>query len=146
MNGKIDRNGMRGGAAVSVVALVVAYLVGYSSVAGRAVVVAVAIALGIGSIFGPRRSPLGAIYRAVKKALKLDIPVEPEDEGPPRFAQTLGFVFLVASSSALFAGARAAGWALALLVAGLQALLAVTGICVGCEMYLIGKRLSAKSA
>jgi hypothetical protein len=126
--------------------LIAAYLFAYESVGGRVVVACVAVALGIGSIFGPRRGPLGAIYRAIKRALGLKIPVEPEDEAPPRFAQTLGFVFLTASSIALFAGSLIVGWTLALIVAGLQALLAVTGICVGCEMYLIGKRLSAKVA
>lgn len=146
MNGKVDRNGMRGGAAISVVALVAAYLAGYHAIGGRIVVACVAVALGIGSIFGPRRGPLGAMYRALKRSLRLNIPVEPEDESPPRFAQTLGFVFLTASTIALFARSFVVGWALALLVAALQALLAVTGICVGCEMYLVGKRLAAKGA
>jgi hypothetical protein len=39
-----------------------------------------------------------------------------------------------------------AGWVFALIVAALQGLLAGTGLCIGCEIYLYGRRFSAKGA
>ena len=38
------------------------------------------------------------------------------------------------------AGHAGIGWALALIVAALAALSATTGICVGCELYLLAAR------
>ena len=94
-------------------------------------------------MFGLRYSPLGATYRFVKKAFRLSIPVEPEEEPPPRFAQTLGFVVCGIASLLFIPGWNAAGWTLALLVAGLQGLLATTGLCIGCEIYLYAQRFKA---
>ena len=58
-----------------------------------------------------------------------------EDSRLPRFANIIGAVCLL-SSAALFAvGLTAAGLVLGSLVAGLASLAAVSGICVGCELY-----------
>ncbi len=137
----VDKNSMRAGAGLSAVVLLIAFIFNWAWV-----VPVVAIALGIGSIFGLRFSPLGAIYRFAKKTFKLDIATEPEEEPPPRFAQTLGLVVLGLASLAFLIGWSGGGWVLALLVAGLQALLAGTGLCIGCEIYLYGRRFAAKGA
>lgn len=138
----IDRNGHRFGAGLSAVLLLFAFLLDW-----HGVVPAMAAALGIGAFLGPRYSPLGATYRAIKNAARLAIPADLEEQAPPRFAQLIGFVFLAAGTLAFWpAGNTAVGWALALVVAALQALLAATGLCVGCEMYVIGRRLLAKGA
>ncbi|MGH2784382.1 MAG: DUF4395 domain-containing protein [Actinomycetota bacterium] len=138
----IDRNGHRWGAGISAVVLVVAYVTNLS-----ALVMLIWVALGIGTFFGLRYSPLGATYRIAKKALKLNIPVVPEDEPPPRFAQLMGFAMLSLSAVGFYLlDNRVMGWTFAIIVAALQTLLAVTGLCVGCEMYLFGKRLTAKGA
>ena len=139
-----DRNSMRAGAGLSALALLVGFVF---KPAGDIVVPIVAAALGIGALIGLRYSPLGFIYRGVKTVLGLKIPVDPEEEAPPRFAQLLGFVFLSLGSIALYVfEADTVGWTLALLVAGLQTLLAATGLCIGCEIYLYGKRFAAKGA
>jgi hypothetical protein len=142
----VDRNGMRGGAGISAVALLVAFAFEWAPI-----IPIVGAALGVGSLFGVRRSPLGALYRAGKRALKLDIAIEPEEEAPPRFAQTLGFVFLGLGSLFVYALTSVGhhdgiGWTLALLVAALQGLLAATGICVGCEIYNFGRRFRKAAA
>ncbi|TMK54197.1 MAG: DUF4395 domain-containing protein [Actinobacteria bacterium] len=134
----VDKNGIRGGAGLSAVLLLVAFVFQW-----RAMVPAIGAALAIGSLFGLRYSPLGATYRFVKKASRLSIPVEPEEEPPPRFAQTLGFVVCGIASLLFIPGWNAAGWTLALLVAGLQGLLATTGLCIGCEIYLYAQRFKA---
>ena len=64
-------------------------------------------------------------------------PVEPEHEYPPRFAQVLGSVALTLSLVAFALGQPTLGWLLALAVAGLQSLLAVTGYCLGCRLYFL---------
>ncbi|MFA5891936.1 MAG: DUF4395 domain-containing protein [Actinomycetota bacterium] len=138
----VDSNAVRGGAAVSVVILLGGFVLGW-----RGVVPAIGVALGIGSAFGLRYSPLGATYRLIKKTLRLSIAVKPEEEPPPRFAQTLGFAFLALASAGFWVfNSDVLGWTLGLMVAGLQTLLAVSGICVGCEMYLFTKRLASKGA
>lgn len=138
----VDRNGMRGGAGISAVALLGGFLFAWGPI-----IPIVGVALGIGSLFGPKAGPLGMLYRWAKGFFKLSIPVEPEEEAPPRFAQTLGFVVLGAGSLFFYvAGSTGVGWVLALLVAGLQALLAATGICVGCEIYNFGRRFRRAAA
>ena len=59
-----------------------------------------------------------------------------EDARPPRFANMVGAVFLTAATVCFVAGAATAGWALTLVVAALALFAAVSGICVGCEVYL----------
>jgi hypothetical protein len=138
----VDKNSMRAGAGISAVVLLFVYVVQW-----HLAVLAMALVLGIGSIFGLRYSPLGATYRLAKKTLKLSTPIEPEEEPPPRFAQTLGFVFLTLGWISFYAfSSGAIGWTLTLLVAGLQGLLAATGLCVGCEIYIYTRRFTAKEA
>jgi hypothetical protein len=138
----IDRNGHRWGAAFSAVALLGAFAADW-----HPILPIMAAVLAVGPIFGLRYSPLGAVYRTAKKAFHLQIPVEPEEEAPPRFAQLMGLIFLGAGTVAFYGGhSNVAGWTLGLIVAALQGLLAATGICIGCEMYLVGKRLAAKGA
>lgn len=93
----------------------------------RWVVVAVGAVLVAAVLGGPKWNLLAYLYRA------LPIPRgEPEPAAPPRFAQTLGAVFLTAGSVALY-GARpettpwwVLGWGPALAVALLSALAATT--------------------
>lgn len=97
-------------------------------------VVIVAAALAATRFLGRRYALFTQLYlRAV--APRLDGTPDTEPAGPPRFAQLVGTVFLVGASVALLAGWTAIGWALALIVASLAALAALTRICVGCIIY-----------
>ncbi|MGI9116747.1 MAG: DUF4395 domain-containing protein [Gaiellales bacterium] len=60
-----------------------------------------------------------------------------EDARVPRFANIIGAVFLTVSTVLLYAGVTTVGWALALIVAALALLAATTGLCVGCELYML---------
>ena len=64
-----------------------------------------------------------------------------EDARLPRFANIIGAVFLGASTILLYAGQSTIGWALALIVAALALLAATTGLCVGCELYVLLARI-----
>lgn len=64
-----------------------------------------------------------------------------EDARPPRFANVIGAAVLGAASVAHAFGLHTLGWAFGLLVAGLAALSAATGFCVGCEAYKLLARI-----
>jgi hypothetical protein len=67
-----------------------------------------------------------------------------EDSRPPRFANLVGLVVLVAASAAYAGGADTAGAILGALVAGLALLAAITGLCAGCTAYKIGYALTGR--
>lgn len=98
-----------------------------------------AVVLFLGAAFGPSYGPVLRIYGMYVKP-HLDPPTHLEDPRPPRFAATVGVVFLTAATLAFLAGATGLGWGLALVVAALAGLAATTGICVGCEMWLFFAR------
>ena len=64
-----------------------------------------------------------------------------EDSRSPRFANMVGAAVL--GLAALFAGLGfvTVGWALGLLVAALALLAAISGFCLGCEVYRVAARL-----
>jgi MFS family permease len=95
-----------------------------------------AVMLFLGAAFGARYGPFLRLYAEFVKP-RLAPPKELEDPRPPRFAATMGVVFLTAATVAFAVGAVVVGWVLALIVASLAALSAVTGICIGCEIYLL---------
>jgi hypothetical protein len=69
-----------------------------------------------------------------------------EDSRPPRFANMVGVGFLGAATVAFLLGVPALGWTLAVIVAALALLAAITGLCAGCELYRLSARLRGVSA
>jgi len=61
-----------------------------------------------------------------------------EDARPPRFANLVGAVFLLAATVAYAAGLTSLGAVLGGIVAALALLAAATGFCTGCEAYKLG--------
>lgn len=103
---------------------------------------AMAVVLGAASLLGRRGNLYAYLYPAAKRLLRLGPPGELEEAAPPRFANTLGFVFTGAATLARYAaGSAAAAWTLGLIVAALALLAAGTGLCVGCEVYVAARRL-----
>jgi len=98
-----------------------------------------AVVLFIGAAFGPAYGPFLRLYATVIRP-RLAPPAELEDPRPPRFAATVGVIFLASATIAFLAGATVLGWVLTLIVAALAGLAAATGICVGCEIYLVVAR------
>lgn len=127
----IDPRGHRFGAATSSLILIASFVAGW--VPGVAIVL---VSIGVSAAFGLKYSIYGAIWRRLAKAAHLG-KAEPEHEYPPRFAQTLGSIALIASLLAFAVGWWAVGWTLALAVAGLQGLLGITGYCLGCRLYFL---------
>ncbi|HEV3474086.1 MAG TPA: DUF4395 domain-containing protein [Actinomycetota bacterium] len=95
------------------------------------------------SLLGPRWNLYAYLYPPVKRLL--GPPSELEEAAPPRFANTLGFLFLTAATFAHYGfGTEGLAWGLGLLVSGLALLAAVTGLCVGCEFYVLARRVATK--
>jgi hypothetical protein len=128
---RIDPRGHRFGAGVSAVVLVGAFLLDAPWAVGLAF-----LSIATSAAFGLRYSIYGAAWRRLVRVFHLG-PTEPEHEYPPRFAQTLGSVALILALAAFAFGAAPVGWFLALAVAGLQGLLALTGYCLGCRLYFL---------
>lgn len=139
----IDVRGPRFGAAITMVVLAAALVV--QGTVGTALVAWQVAAFAISTVFGLRYSPYGSVFRLAKRRLDWGPPPETEPEGPPRFAQLCGLVFAGAGLAALLLGAATLGWILVAVVLALSTLLALTGICVGCELYLAGARLRART-
>lgn len=130
----IDPRGPRFNQGVLTVALLVGFALNLKVIAP-----VFAVVLFVGAAFGPKWGPFLRLYAQVIQP-RLSAPKELEDPRPPRFAATIGTVFLAAATIAFVAGAGTLGWVLTLVVAALAGLAATTGICVGCEIYLMATR------
>jgi hypothetical protein len=133
----VDPRGPRFAAAVTSVVLIVVLATGWGWLAlAQAVVFAVTAA-------DPRRGPYAYLYRALVLP-RLGPTTEREDAAPVRFAQLVGFVFLIVAAIGYLSGATALGVAFAALGLLAAFLNAAFGLCLGCEAYLAARRLSAR--
>jgi hypothetical protein len=139
MSKQIDPRGPRFGAVITTVVLAIILLTLPTTIA--IVLLAIqTVAFGLGAFVGLHAQPYGIIYRKFVLA-RIGKPTELEPVEPPQFAQLVGFAFAVVGLIALLAGADlvatiAVGFALAAAF-----LNAAFNFCLGCEMYLVGKRI-----
>jgi Domain of unknown function (DUF4395) len=132
---EIDPRGPRFAASITTVVLAVVLVTG-----SVWLLVAQAVVFAAGAVFGLRYSPYGWLYRRLVRP-RLGPPAELEPEAPPRFAQAVGLVFAVIGIAGYAAGLTwlgTAATAAALIAAFLNA---VFGFCLGCEMYLLIRRI-----
>ena len=140
MSQQIDPRGQQFAAALTSLVLVGALLtlpgpVGITLIAAQAALFAVAVLRGV------HRTPVAALFRSVVRP-RLGAPDHLEDAAPPRFAQGVGLVFTLAALVAFVAGAEVVGF-VAIAFALVAALLnASIGLCLGCEVYLLARRLT----
>ena len=95
----------------------------------------------IGATAGPNKSPYGRVYRKLIKPF-LSSPKKFENVSPPKFAQLVGTFFalvgllgIALGLPAVFLAAVGAAFAAAFLNS-------VFGFCLGCQTYLLIKRLT----
>jgi len=136
---QIDARGPRFAATLTTLVLAVA-LVTSPSVVTTALLVAQAAVFAVGAFAGVQHTPYAWIFRDLIRP-RLGPPKHTEDAAPPRFAQAVGLGFAVVAlvgylSGATLLGAVATGLALAAAF-----LNAAFGFCLGCEIYLRGKRV-----
>ncbi|MER5193874.1 DUF4395 domain-containing protein [Streptomyces sp. NPDC002755] len=135
----IDARGPRFGAAVTTVVLAVVLI------SGNAWLLAwQTLAFALGAAGGVGRSPYGWVFRTAVRP-RIGPPAEFEAPEPPRFAQAVGL---------LFAGVGLVGFTLGPDWLGLAAtgaalaaafLNAAFGYCLGCEMYLLVRRVAVRA-
>ncbi|ASR55613.1 DUF4395 domain-containing protein [Cellulomonas sp. CW35] len=138
----VDPRGPRFGAGVTAVLLVLVLLLG-GSLAATVLLALVAASFALGAVGGVGATWQGRVFAAVVRP-RLVPPAELEDPRPPRFAQLVG---LVITALGVLGALLGAAWAVPLAAAfALVAafLNAVFGLCLGCELYLLGVRLRAR--
>ena len=131
----VDPRGLRFAATLTAIVLAVVL------VTSSAVLLGVqAVVFAIGAFGGLRRAPYGLLFRHTL-ASRLPKPTQLEPEQPPRFAQLVGLVFALVG---VIGYATGLGWlgviatALAFIAAFLNA---AFGFCLGCEFYLLSRRV-----
>lgn len=131
----IDPRGQRFAAAITTVVLAIGLVLQNPWILlFQVIVFAITVAAG------PAKGPYGLIYRRLLRP-RMSPPLELEDPRPPRFAQLVGLVFAVAGAIGFASGI----WLLGLVATGcavVAAMLnALIGYCLGCELYLLGRRI-----
>ena len=131
----IDPRGPRLGALVTTVVFAIVLITGNVwLLAAQALVFAAA------TVFGMRNAPYGMMYRLLIRP-RLGPPGELEPEAPPRFAQGVGLVFAVVGVIGYATGITPLGMAAAAAALAAAFLNAAFGFCLGCEMYVLIKRV-----
>ena len=132
---KVDPRGLRFDAALSAAVLVAVLITGSAWL-----LAAQAVVFGIGAIFGLKYAPYGLIFRALIRP-RLGPPAEMEDAAPPRFAQGVGLAFSVIGVIGYATALTPLGVAAAALALVAAFLNAAFGLCLGCEMYVLIRRV-----
>lgn len=133
---EIDVRGPRFSAAVTFVVLAAAFALRLEALLALQLAV-----FAVAAIAGLRWSPYGNLFRFLKRRLDWGPPPATEPPAGPRFSQLMGLLFSGGGLIAIAAGLPGLGWGLVLVVVALSGLLAATGLCVGCEVHALGRRL-----
>ena len=131
----IDPRGPRFAAALTTVVLATVLLTGSAWLLAAQTAV-----FAVGAFAGLHRSPYGVAFRRFVRP-RLAPAAELEPAAPPRFAQGVGFAFGLVGTVALALGATTVGLVAVGLALTAAFLNAAFGFCLGCEVYLLGRRL-----
>ena len=136
----IDPRGARFAAALTAVLLAAVLLLA----PGPAAVVLLAAQAGVfavGASRGVQHTPYAWLFRSAVLP-RVGPPAEREDAAPPRFAQAVGLGFAAVGLVGFLVGADLLGTVATGFALAAALLNAVFGFCLGCEMYLLHKRLT----
>lgn len=139
----IDPRGPRFGAALTAILLIVAIVLGPG--AGTIVLSVVVVSFLLGAVRGAQGTWQGLLFAKIVRP-RLTPPADLEAPEPPQFAQVVGLVI-----TGVGLGLTLLGLSWALTVFGVLALVAaalnaLTGFCLGCEIYLLLRRLATARA
>ncbi len=132
---EIDPRGPRVAALITTVVLAAVLITG-----SVWLLAAQALVFAAGSVFGLRYSPYGLLYRRLVRP-RLGPPRELEPEAPPRFAQAVGLVFAIVGVAGYAAGVTWLGGTATAAALAAAFLNGAFGFCLGCEMYLLIRRI-----
>lgn len=137
----IDPRGPRFAATLTSVVLATVLVTSNSWLLG-----AQAVVFAVGAVFGLARSPYGILFARFVRP-RLAPPAELEHEAPPRFAQAVGLGFSVVGLAGYLGGVEVLAYVAVGAALGAAFLNAAFGFCLGCEVYLLLRRLApARSA
>ena len=136
---QIDPRGPQFTAALTAVVLALVLLTAPSPF-GIALLAVQAALFAVGLGLGVQRGPWALLFRRVVRP-RLAPPGHLEDPAPPRFAQGVGLVFTLVALAGYLAGAPVVGAVATGLALAAALLNAVFRFCLGCEMYLLIRRL-----
>ena len=137
---QIDPRGPRFTAAVTLVVFAVVLLTAPAP-AGIVLLAIQAVFFAVGAGRGVQYTPTAYVYRSLVRP-RLSAPLHLEDSAPPRFAQAVGLAFTVVALVGYLADLSLLG-AIATGLAFAAALLnAAFGFCLGCEVYLLARRVT----
>lgn len=135
----IDARGPRFGAAVTTVVLAAVLITGSTWLLAWQV-----LAFALGASGGVARSPYGWLFRKAVRP-RLGPPTRFESPQPPQFAQAVGLVFAVVGLIGFTAGPEWLGLAATGCALAAAFLNAAFGYCLGCEMYLLVRRVTVRA-
>ena len=141
---QIDPRGPQFTAGVTAVVLVAVLLTAPGPLA-VGILAAQAVLFAWGAFAGVQHTPLAWVFRTLVRP-RLAAPSELEDAAPPRFAQGVGLGFAVVGLFGFATGLDALGFVAVGLALVAALLNAVFRFCLGCEMYLLVKRLTTRTA
>ncbi|HEY1621139.1 MAG TPA: DUF4395 domain-containing protein [Streptosporangiaceae bacterium] len=137
---EIDPRGPRFGAVITMIVFAVVLIT------SSAWLLAVqALFFAIGTVLGLPASPYGLVYRYLVRP-RLGPPGELEPAAPPRFAQGVGLVISVIGVIGYAAGVTPLGIVAAAMGLVAAFLNGIFGLCLGCEMYLLIRRIWPRPA
>jgi hypothetical protein len=140
-DGAIDPRGPQLAAALTAVVLVAVLLL--PEPWSIALLAAQTVLFAVGAVRGVQATPHAWLFRTLVRP-RLAAPSEWEAPEPPRFAQAVGLVFAGVGLVALLAGATLLGQVAVGLALVAALLNAVFAFCLGCELYLLARRLTAR--
>jgi hypothetical protein len=100
-----------------------------------------AVVFGVGATRGVQHTPYAGLFRALLRP-RLGPPDELEDARPPRFAQAVGLGFAVLGLVGFLTGVTVLGLVATGLALVAALLNAAFGFCLGCEIYLLLRRMT----
>lgn len=136
----LDPRGLRFGALLTAVVLAIVLLT-----ESAWLLAAQGVVFALGAFVGPQASPYGWIYRVAVRP-RLAPPAELEAPQPPQFAQAVGLVFAVVGTIGFATGLTWLGLIATAFALAAAFLNAAFGFCLGCEIYLLVRRLTGRSA
>jgi hypothetical protein len=135
---QVDPRGVRFAAAITTVVLAAVLITG-----SPWLLAAQAVVFALGAFGGPKVQPYGRIFATAVRP-RIGPPAELEDARPPKFAQLVGLTFAVVGLIGFAAGLPALAFAAVALATAAAFLNAAFGYCLGCEMYLLGRRVLSR--
>ena len=132
---QVDPRGQRFGAGLTVAVLIVVLVAG-----GWVLLAAQAAVFAMGTFLGLRYAPYGLVFKMFVRP-RIGPPKELEAEAPPRFAQGVGLGFALVGVVGYLLGIGWLGIVATAFALGAAFLNAAFGFCLGCEMYLLIRRV-----